>query len=208
MTSVPTELRRQKAVSPRITALRRGGARGDELAFVGRMAPTAHTPARSAHCRVIFGALDGRDFMTADGRWRLEVFSVVQQAANLWVQLRLVGDNPRVVTLRLPREADARQALPGPYRPNGRSGRLPKLSQRRLTRNSRVQLELLDHYSFGRVYLRPSRLNCRLADRQTTKTLQNCWLNWAPATQPEEGTRIAETATREHSIHLDAHGRG
>jgi hypothetical protein len=75
------------------------------------MALTTHTPHRSAHCRRIFGALDGRDFMTADGRWRLEVFSVVLQAANLWVQLRLVGDNPRVVTLRLPREADARQAL-------------------------------------------------------------------------------------------------
>jgi hypothetical protein len=71
----------------------------------------AHAPARSAHCRRIFGALDGRDFMTADGRWRLEVFSVVQQAANLWVQLRLIGETPRVVTLRLPRTADARQAL-------------------------------------------------------------------------------------------------
>jgi len=80
------------------------------------MALTAHAPARSthsrsAHCRRIFGALDGRDFMTAEGRWRLEVFSVVQQAAYLWVQLRLVGDSPRAVTLRLPREADARQAL-------------------------------------------------------------------------------------------------
>jgi hypothetical protein len=72
---------------------------------------TAHTRARSAHCGRIFSDLDGRDFMTADGRWRLEVFSVVQQPANLWVQLRLVGDTPRVVTLRLPREADARKAL-------------------------------------------------------------------------------------------------
>jgi hypothetical protein len=59
----------------------------------------------------LFSALDGRDFVTGDGHWRLEVFSVVQQPTNIWVQLRLAGQHSRAVTLRLSRMADTREAL-------------------------------------------------------------------------------------------------
>ena len=71
----------------------------------------AHTPAGSVRCRRIFAALDGRDFVTAHARWQLEVFSVVQRGAHLWIQLRLAGHHPTAFTLCLPRDADARHVL-------------------------------------------------------------------------------------------------
>jgi len=75
------------------------------------MAPRSHTAALSERCHRIFAALDGHDFVTADARWQLEVFSVVQQGANLWIQLRLAGQRPTVLTLCLSRNADARDVL-------------------------------------------------------------------------------------------------
>jgi hypothetical protein len=75
------------------------------------MAPKARVQQGYARCRKIFSALDGRDFMAANEHWRLEVFSVVQQAANLWIQLRLVGDTPTVLTLRLAKNAGVRETL-------------------------------------------------------------------------------------------------
>jgi len=59
----------------------------------------------------LFGALDGRDFMAAGEHWRLEVFSVVEDAQHLWIQLRLVGRLPRLLTLSLSKSADVREAL-------------------------------------------------------------------------------------------------
>ncbi len=75
------------------------------------MAPNAQAPTGYARSRRIFGALDGRDIMAAGEHWRVEVFSVVEQAAHLWIQLRLVGDAPTALTLRLPRNANVREAL-------------------------------------------------------------------------------------------------
>jgi hypothetical protein len=69
------------------------------------------TFADDAHCRKIFSDLDGRDLTAAGERWRLEVFSVVEQASNLWIQLRLVGKTATVTTLCLSRNADVREAL-------------------------------------------------------------------------------------------------
>jgi hypothetical protein len=59
----------------------------------------------------LFGALDGRDFMAAGEHWRLEVFSVVEDAQHLWIQLRLVGHLPRLLTLCLSKRADVHEAL-------------------------------------------------------------------------------------------------
>jgi hypothetical protein len=64
-----------------------------------------------SRCRQLFGALDGRDFLAANEHWRIEVFSVVEGASNLWIQLRLVGDAATVTTLCLSRNADVREAL-------------------------------------------------------------------------------------------------
>jgi hypothetical protein len=59
----------------------------------------------------LFGALDGQDLMALGEHWRIEVFSVVEEPLHLWVQLRLVGRLPRVLTLCLSRGADAKDAL-------------------------------------------------------------------------------------------------
>lgn len=64
-----------------------------------------------ARCRRIFSALDGRDFIGADCRWRLNVFSVIQEATGLWLQLGLAGNSLILLTIRLAQNADTRQVL-------------------------------------------------------------------------------------------------
>ena len=81
------------------------------------MAPMPEDPRGYARCRKIFSALDGRDFMAANEHWRLEVFSVVQQAANLWIQLRLVGLGAPMVLTASPFEE--RRCSGGPSDPRG-----------------------------------------------------------------------------------------
>jgi len=63
------------------------------------------------HGYSLFGALDGRDFVVGGEHWRLEVFSVVEDAQHLWIQVRLIGRLPRLLTLCLPGQADVPEAL-------------------------------------------------------------------------------------------------
>jgi hypothetical protein len=63
------------------------------------------------HSYSLFGALDGQDFVAAGEHWRVEVFSVVEEATHVWIQLRLVGRLSRLLTLCLSRKADVREAL-------------------------------------------------------------------------------------------------
>jgi hypothetical protein len=75
------------------------------------MASLRKTSIGPPRCRQLFGALDGRDFLAANKHWRIEVFSIVEQAAHVWIQLRLVGRSSTPLTLCLSRSADVREAL-------------------------------------------------------------------------------------------------
>lgn len=65
-------------------------------ASVSGHAPDPVTP------QELFVALDGRGIAAAGDRYRIEVFSVRDEAGNRWVQLTLAGDRARhMLTLRL-----------------------------------------------------------------------------------------------------------
>ena len=48
-----------------------------------------------------FDMLDGRDLLVSDHHWRVEVFSVSDQAQHRWVQVGLKGHHSAMLTIRL-----------------------------------------------------------------------------------------------------------
>lgn len=61
--------------------------------------------------RHVFDALDGRDLYVSGHSWRMEVFSVSDEAQHRWVQLGLSGEETFMLTLRLNAGASEEPAI-------------------------------------------------------------------------------------------------
>lgn len=61
--------------------------------------------------REIFEAIDGTEVWAAGREWRVEVFSVVEEHAAMWLQLRVTAETEHMLTLKLKPGDAAEKAL-------------------------------------------------------------------------------------------------
>lgn len=61
--------------------------------------------------RRLFAALDGSSLVVSGDRWRLTVYSVSEQAGELWVQAGASGRAWRMLTVRLARDGAVSDAF-------------------------------------------------------------------------------------------------
>jgi hypothetical protein len=73
--------------------------------------PPVTTKEEFVEARRVFDALDGHDLYVSGHSWRMEVFSVSDEAQHRWVQLGLSGDQTFMLTLRLNAGAGEQPAI-------------------------------------------------------------------------------------------------
>ena len=59
----------------------------------------------------LFEALDGREVLSQGNRWRVEVFSISDQAEHRWIELAVRGRQEHLLTLRMPPQTGAQHTL-------------------------------------------------------------------------------------------------